>query len=204
VVVVVPDCHLIFGEQLAVVGGCQEMGGWDAGAAPRLAWQSGDSWAVEVRLPPGLHNFKLAVVRQDGAAFFEEGPDRELEVPAGAAAVAVKSGTGLRVTCRYGNPYDTEAAMASSAELSRLAPAPPKEAPAEAALAEAPAADAAVAATAAPVSPTAASAIAASAAGARMSAREALEKASRLMESATGPAAREAGAGEQQPQWQAA
>jgi hypothetical protein len=37
-----------------------------------------------------------------------------------------------------------------------------------------------------------------------MSAREALEKASRLMESATGPAAREAGAGEQQPQWQAA
>jgi hypothetical protein len=122
---VVPECHLIFGERLVLVGSCQQLGAWDPKAAPALNWQAGDTWSAQVRMPPGNHTFKLCVLRQDGAWFFEEGPDRELEVPVGAAAVAAKAGTGLLVTCRFGDAVATDITLATPADLARAAPAPP-------------------------------------------------------------------------------
>lgn len=53
VVVQVPECRLIFGEQLILVGAAEELGAWDVWRAPRMVWQEGDSWAVEVALPAG-------------------------------------------------------------------------------------------------------------------------------------------------------
>lgn len=46
-----------------------------------------------------------------------QGPDRELEVPEGAAAVAAASGTGLVVTCRYGDWAQPDVTLATAAQL---------------------------------------------------------------------------------------
>ncbi len=54
-----------FGEVMKVVGNAEELGAWDASAAPPLTWNSGDNWTGEVRLPPGTLEFK---VRVPGAA----------------------------------------------------------------------------------------------------------------------------------------
>lgn len=53
VVFQVPECRLIFGEQLLLTGAAEELGAWDVWRAPRMVWQEGDTWAVEVALPAG-------------------------------------------------------------------------------------------------------------------------------------------------------
>jgi hypothetical protein len=40
-----------FGQQVVLVGSCQELGNWDAAAAVRLTWQQGDNWKAAVQLP---------------------------------------------------------------------------------------------------------------------------------------------------------
>ncbi|KAI7841748.1 hypothetical protein COHA_004614 [Chlorella ohadii] len=87
-----------------------------------MVWQEGDSWAVEVALPAGQHAFKLVVMRADGCCYWEDGPDRELEVPEGAAAVAAAARTGIRVSCRFGDATDTDISLASAAALDAAAP----------------------------------------------------------------------------------
>lgn len=74
--------------------------------------------------PPALpqHAFKLVVMRADGCCYWEDGPDRELEVPEGAAAVAAASRTGIRVACRFGDASDTDVSLASAAALDAAAP----------------------------------------------------------------------------------
>lgn len=183
VVVQVPHCRLIFGEQLVLVGAAEELGAWDVWRAPRMVWQEGDTWAADLALPAGQvraagagagalslfvgplcprgrpvlrstlrprpacstprclgcllihtiaapplppprpqHAFKLVVMRADGCCYWEEGPDRELEVPVGAAAVAAAARTGLRVTCHFGDAGATDIALASAADLDAAAP----------------------------------------------------------------------------------
>lgn len=122
VVFQVPECRLIFGEQLILVGAAEELGAWDVWRAPRMVWQEGDTWAVEVALPAGQHAFKLVVMRADGCCYWEDGPDRELEVPEGAAAVAAAARTGIRVACRFGDATDTDISLASAAALDAAAP----------------------------------------------------------------------------------
>lgn len=68
------------------------------------------------------HAFKLVVMRADGCCYWEDGPDRELEVPEGAAAVAAASRTGIRVACRFGDASDTDVSLASAAALDAAAP----------------------------------------------------------------------------------
>lgn len=74
--------------------------------------------------PPHLpqHAFKLVVMRADGCCYWEDGPDRELEVPEGAAAVAAAARTGIRVACRFGDATDTDISLASAAALDAAAP----------------------------------------------------------------------------------
>ncbi|PRW56450.1 ribonuclease E G chloroplastic [Chlorella sorokiniana] len=122
VVFQVPECRLIFGEQLILVGAAEELGAWDVWRAPRMVWQEGDTWAVEVALPAGQLAFKLVVMRADGCCYWEDGPDRELEVPEGAAAVAAAARTGIRVACRFGDATDTDISLASAAALDAAAP----------------------------------------------------------------------------------
>lgn len=95
----VPDCRLAFGEHLRVVGNCDELGGWNAAAAPSLVWQEGDNWTAAVALPPGDHTFKLVIVRQDGSQVWEDGGDRSLQLLRTPAA---------RVTCRFGDTASTQ------------------------------------------------------------------------------------------------
>ena len=45
---------------LKVVGGAPELGGWDCGRAPAMAWGSGDAWELTLELPEGRHEFKVA------------------------------------------------------------------------------------------------------------------------------------------------
>lgn len=61
-------------------------------------------------------------MRADGCCYWEEGPDRELEVPVGAAAVAAAARTGLRVTCHFGDAGATDIALASASDLDAAAP----------------------------------------------------------------------------------
>lgn len=49
-----------FGETVKLVGSSRELGGWDTGAAPELAWTDGDVWTTTVELPPGDVHFKVA------------------------------------------------------------------------------------------------------------------------------------------------
>lgn len=233
VVLSVPEFRVIFGEEVVVVGSCEELGDWNVATAPRLQvrasscldtivlrafldaspgscvvmdgcqraahpwrlkarpcvlpsppllrlqWQEGNTWVGQVHLPPGTHTFKLVVVRQDGFASWEEvrrgvgwracagsslyredglweqarraavpagpikahmaaprkrphpcffcappplrqGPDRELEVPEGAAAVAAAARTGLHVKCGYGDWQPVDVSLATAAQLDAL------------------------------------------------------------------------------------
>jgi ribosomal protein L7Ae-like RNA K-turn-binding protein len=40
-----------YGQQVVLVGSCQELGSWDTSAAVRLVWQQGDNWKAAVQLP---------------------------------------------------------------------------------------------------------------------------------------------------------
>ena len=109
VAVEVPDCRLAFGEGLRIVGAPAELGSWDAAAAPALKWREGDRWTAALPLPPGMHAFKLVVVRGDGSQQWEEGADRQLEVAAGVHA--------LKATCQFGNTGSIDVESSSSDEL---------------------------------------------------------------------------------------
>ncbi len=97
----VPATPLQFGEQLRLVGACNELGGWDSAAAPLLQWQEGNDWVAPVSLPPGEHACKLVLVRQDGSVAWEEGEDRLLTVP------ATEGGDAVTATLRYGDTTST-------------------------------------------------------------------------------------------------
>lgn len=81
-----------------MVGGCPELGSWDANAAPMLAWSEGDCWVGAMTLPPGDLSFKLVVVRSDGGQRWEDGGDRLLQV---------SERSMLRATCRFGDTSNT-------------------------------------------------------------------------------------------------
>jgi hypothetical protein len=104
VAVEVPDCPLRFGEHLRMVGDCEELGAWDATAAPSLVWQEGHSWVGELSVPPGPHSFKLVVLRGDGGQYWEEGENRTLLVPVPASAA---TSPAVRAVCRFGATADT-------------------------------------------------------------------------------------------------
>lgn len=49
--------------------------------AAGMTWAEGDTWSVELDLPPGTYEFKLVVVREDGTSGdWESGANRELTV----------------------------------------------------------------------------------------------------------------------------
>jgi len=48
-----------FGTFLKVVGGPEQMGGWEVEQAPPLQWHEGDEWTITLMLPPGKHEFKV-------------------------------------------------------------------------------------------------------------------------------------------------
>ena len=87
VTVCVHGLMLGLGEQLRLVGSCQELGRWESAAAPLLEWQPSDSWVVTLALPPGRHTYKLVRVQEGGGMQWEDGEDRVLGVPAAAVAL---------------------------------------------------------------------------------------------------------------------
>ncbi|KAI7835251.1 hypothetical protein COHA_010847, partial [Chlorella ohadii] len=111
----VPACALAFGEHLRVVGGCAELGAWDAAKAPALGWAAGDNWAAAVAVPPGEHSFKLVIVRQDGSTYWEDGSDRSLSVAA-SGPPAARGTPALRATCRFGDTTATGVELEAAAE----------------------------------------------------------------------------------------
>jgi len=115
-----------------MVGSCAELGSWDAAAAAQLEWSEGDCWEGLLALPPGEHTCKLVVVRQDGSVVWEEGADRALAIPEGAAVATI--------TCRFGDTAATEVEAElppAAATVPDVAPAPAVDAPAAAAEAQA-------------------------------------------------------------------
>jgi hypothetical protein len=38
---------------MAVVGGAESLGSWDAKSAVRMAWSDGDVWTAEAEVPAG-------------------------------------------------------------------------------------------------------------------------------------------------------
>ncbi|KAL4440040.1 hypothetical protein ABPG75_003041 [Micractinium tetrahymenae] len=81
---------LKYGQVLKLVGSAPQMGGWDCGKAPAMKWGEGDRWMLTLELPPGRHEYKVAVVKGHDPSFvltWDEGPNMTLEVSeAGAAA----------------------------------------------------------------------------------------------------------------------
>lgn len=55
-----PAAQVNYGETIKLVGSAPELGGWDIGAAPELAWSDGDVWTTTLELPPGDVHFKVA------------------------------------------------------------------------------------------------------------------------------------------------
>ena len=50
-------------------------------ALPGMEWGEEDTWTSEVTLPPGTHDFKLVIVREDGSvAAWEPGENRSFTV----------------------------------------------------------------------------------------------------------------------------
>ena len=73
--------RLEFGQVLKVVGGAPELGGWDCGRAPAMAWGSGDAWELTLELPEGRHEFKVAVAAPEDACYsdWEGGENRSVQ-----------------------------------------------------------------------------------------------------------------------------
>lgn len=43
-----------------LVGGCPELGSWDAHKAPNMKWSEGDVWVSQTQLKPGVYEFKVS------------------------------------------------------------------------------------------------------------------------------------------------
>lgn len=113
--------RLEFGQVLKVVGGAPELGGWDCGRAPAMAWGPGDAWELTLELPEGRHEFKVAVAAPEDACYsdWEGGENRSVQVPARGA---------YTMECEWGNTAASrlEAALAlpSPPPVQERAPAP--------------------------------------------------------------------------------
>jgi len=84
------------GEELAVVGSCPELGGWDAAKAPRLRYVNANLWEGDVDFTTsanGLVRYRYAVLRAGDDPHFENLLPRRAFIPA--------SGVDLR-TDRWG------------------------------------------------------------------------------------------------------
>lgn len=53
-----------YGQQVVLLGSCQELGSWDTAAAVRLTWQQGDNWKAAVQLPAPIDRYVLALNAQ--------------------------------------------------------------------------------------------------------------------------------------------
>lgn len=74
-----------FGRGHSVVGDHPALGGWDAAAAPAMAWGEGHRWSAEVVLAPGTSlEFKCVELQDGGGAKWEGGDNRAVTVPDGA------------------------------------------------------------------------------------------------------------------------
>jgi hypothetical protein len=60
--------RVAWGERVAVVGGDHHLGAWALEHGLQLAWSVGDVWRGDVRLPPGLHEFKVQGAVERGGA----------------------------------------------------------------------------------------------------------------------------------------
>ncbi|WIA30366.1 hypothetical protein OEZ86_000452 [Tetradesmus obliquus] len=73
-----------YGQQVVLLGSCQELGSWDTAAAVRLTWQQGDNWKAAVQLPAPIDSnveleYKYAVIGEDGSTqLWQEGPNISL------------------------------------------------------------------------------------------------------------------------------
>jgi Starch binding domain len=54
--------QLRYGERIAVVGNCPQLGEWNVAGGAKLTWHEGDVWAAELQLPVGVDiEFKVCV-----------------------------------------------------------------------------------------------------------------------------------------------
>ncbi|GMH35295.1 hypothetical protein BSKO_03163 [Bryopsis sp. KO-2023] len=85
-----------FGESMKIVGGGVALGNWDLTKSPTMKWGEGDVWTATVDLPPGKYELKCVKIRGDGAADWEPGKNRIVEVTEEDAAQGI-----LTVDCRF-------------------------------------------------------------------------------------------------------
>lgn len=101
----VPSQPLAFGETLKIVGSTPELGDWDVEGALALEWGEGNNWSGSTTLPPGPAKFKVVIIRGDGSAWWEEGPNRSAKIPEDGQ---------LTITCRLGDSASTEVTAGGS------------------------------------------------------------------------------------------
>ena len=91
--------QVAFGQNLAVVGDAEALGGWEVGRAPELHWGEGDVWSASVELPAGAAvNYKFIVVQGPGQPpLWEDCGNRTLAVDPTAA----------QLSCVWGQPLAT-------------------------------------------------------------------------------------------------
>lgn len=91
---------LQFGQVLKIVGTGKELGSWDCARAPAMKWSEGDRWTLTMDLPPGKHEFKVAVAQGDSLVHYEDGPNRTLQVP---EATPGEKHRAFTVNCEWGS-----------------------------------------------------------------------------------------------------
>jgi hypothetical protein len=91
--------QVAFGQNLAVVGDAEALGGWEVGRAPQLRWGEGDVWSASVELPAGATlNYKFIVQQGPGQPpLWEDCNNRTLAVDPAAA----------QLSCVWGQPLAT-------------------------------------------------------------------------------------------------